>query len=397
MNIDYFVRKQELLASKVGLDYVRTRYLKLLQQEERLVGFIGSRGVGKTTLLLQYLKTADKKYLYISADDAEFINVTLKDIVDEFYTLGGRLVVIDEIHKYKNWAQELKNVYDFYPDLQIRISGSSMINILFEKFDLSRRLVLYRVETLSFKEYLELSKNITLPSYTLEEILNSACDISKALVFEHEDLYAKFKEYLQHGAYPFYLEGVSTFNQKLFNALDKIINEDIPSLNRIDYSHIVLFKKLIYIVLSSAKPYKVNVAKLSREFGISEPTLYTYLEILDKTEIFRPVKKYSVKLSKKPEKLLFANTNILYSYAKEFDLEVDVGTLRETYFASCFDTLYYSDIGDFRVNDVVFEIGGKSKDFKQIKDVQNSYLALDIDFTTNGKKIPLWLFGFREG
>ncbi|MEA1920104.1 MAG: AAA family ATPase [Campylobacterota bacterium] len=394
MSIEYFIRKQDRLIAKVSLNYVRNEYLKLLQEDERLIGLIGSRGVGKTTLLLQYLKNLDEKYLYVSADDVEFINIQLKDLIEEFYSLGGRTVVIDEMHKYKNWARELKNIYDSYPDMSLRISGSSMINILFEKYDLSRRLVLYRMSVLSFREYLELSKDIKFQGYPLDTILSSASEISKELVFEHEDLYAHFKTYLQHGAYPFYLEGITTFNQKLFNALDKVISEDIPSLNKIDYSHIVLFKKLIYIVLSAGKPYKVNIAKLSRVFGISEPTLYSYLEILDKTEIFNPVKKYSTKISKKPEKLLFSNTNILHAYAKEFNLDVDEGTLRESYFASCFESIYYSDIGDFKVNDFIFEVGGKNKNFKQIKDIEKSYLVLDIDFTSNDKKIPLWLFGF---
>lgn len=396
MNIDYFMRKQDLLVSKLDTSYIRETYFHILNSNERLVGLIGARGVGKTTLLLQYIDATTTKALYMTGDDIAFTNSKIYNLVDEFYTLGGRVVVIDEVQKYKNWAQEIKNIYDTFPDLTIRISGSSMLNILYEKYDLSRRLVLYSMPILSFKEYLEVAKDIKLPFYTFEEILANSSAISKELVFAHKDLYAYFKEYLKYGAYPFYLEGLENFNQKLYNALDKIIHEDIPSLNKIEYSHISIFEKLIFFVVSSNKPYSINVASLAREFGISEPSLYTYLEILDKTHIFKFMRKKSQKISKKPQKLLFSNTNILYAYANKIDLELDIGVVRETYFVNCFKNIYYSDIGDFIVDDTIFEVGGKNKSFTQVKDLENSYLALDIDFTSNNKKIPLWLFSFMK-
>ncbi len=145
--------------------------------------------------------------------------------------------------------------------------------------------------------------------------------------------------------------------------MDKVINEDIPLLNKINYAHIIILKKLIFRLVEDRKPFQVNVAKLSREFGISEPTLYTYFDILQKSKIITPIKKYSKKISKKPEKLLFSNTNILYSYAKEFDKKVEIGVVRETFFVNCFDKIFYSDIGDFRVDKYIFEIGGKNKGF----------------------------------
>jgi hypothetical protein len=329
----------------------------------------------------------------MSGDDIEFTNSRIYDIVDEFYALGGRYIAVDEVHQYKNWAMEIKNIYDSFPDLTIRLSGSSMLNILYEKYDLSRRVVLHRIDVLTFREYLELEKGAPFPGYNLEDILKNGSKISKDLVFAHEDLYALFKDYLKNGAYPFYLEGKENFKQKLFNAMDKIIHEDIPSLNKIDYAHISIFQKLIFLIVNAKKPYSVNMASLSRDMGISEPTLYTYIEILDKTGIFKSMKKEAKKISKKPQKLLFSNTNILYSYSKKFATEVDIGTVRETFFVNCFENVFYSDIGDFIVDKNIFEIGGRNKDFSQIKDLPNSYLALDIDFTTNDKKIPLWLFG----
>jgi len=394
MNINYFLRKQNLLIAKISTKFIRTDYIEYLKEDEKLVGIIGSRGVGKTTLLLQFLKQSSQKYLYFSADDVVFQDLKLYDLVDEAYSLGRKLVVIDEIHKYKNWAGEIKNIYDSFPDIQIRISGSSMINILFEKYDLSRRLILYKVPCLSFREFLSMQKSEHFEKIELRDILENAERISSDLVFKHDDLYALFKEYLEYGAYPFFIEGKKNFSKKLFNALDKVINEDIPSLNKIDYSHVIIFKKLIFRLIEAEKPFQVNVAKLSREFGISEPTLYTYFEILEKSKIFTPIKKYSKKISKKPEKLLFSNTNILYSYANEFNREVEIGTVRETFFANCFEKIFYSDVGDFKVGEYLFEVGGKNKSFKQIKDIENSFIVVDIDYTVDDKKIPLWLFGF---
>ncbi len=394
MNIDYFLRKQELNLAQISTKFIRVKYLDILQSSEKLIGIIGPRGVGKTTLLFQYIKLSEQKALYMSGDDIEFSNSKLYALADEFYALGGRLIVVDEVHKYKNWAQEIKNIYDTFPDLKIRISGSSMLNILYEKYDLSRRLLLQNMGTLSFKEYLELTNEIELKNYTLQEILTKSSEISKELVFEHKNLYADFKEYLKFGAYPFFLEGTHSFNNKLYNALDKIIYEDIPSLNKIDYAHISIFEKLIFFVVSANTPFSVNVASLSRELGVSEPTLNTYLQILDNTGIFKAMRKQSKRISKKPQKLLFANTNILYAYADKTDMALDVGVVRETFFVNCFDKIYYSDIGDFVVDDNIFEVGGKNKTFKQIQDINNSFLAVDIDFTSNDKKIPLWLFGF---
>ena len=394
MNIEYFTRKQELILSKIEISFIRKNYFDILNSSERLIGLIGSRGVGKTTLLFQYIKANSAKCLYMSGDDIEFTNSKIYTLVDEFYALGGRVVVIDEVHRYSNWAQEIKNIYDSFPDLIIRVSGSSMLNILYEKYDLSRRLVLQTLPVLSFREYLQIVKGISFESYTLERILKEGVILSKELVFKHEDLYGHFKEYMKYGAYPFFLEGRGSFDQKLYNALEKIIHEDIPSLNKIDYSHISTFQKLIYFVVSSNKPFSVNVASLSREFGVSEPTLYTYLEILDKTAIFKSMRKKSTKISKKPQKLLFANTNILSAYANKINLDLDVGVLRETFFVNCFENIFYSDIGDFQVDEYIFEVGGKNKSFKQVKDFENSFLAIDIDFSSNDKKIPLWLFGF---
>jgi predicted AAA+ superfamily ATPase len=232
-----------------------------------------------------------------------------------------------------------------------------------------------------------------LPVLPLEEILNRGSEISLDLALSQSNIYSDFKDYLKYGAYPFFMEDKDEFKNKLFNALQKIINEDIPSCHKMDYLQTRIFKKLIAKLIESRVPYKVNVSKLSLELGITHPTLSIYLDMLKDSKIFHPIKKYSTRISRKPAKLLFDNTNILHAYADEFGMDVEVGTIRETFFASCFSDIYYSDIGNFRVKDTFFEIGGRNKTFKQIKDVQKSYLVIDIDYTTDVRKIPLWLFG----
>ena len=393
--IKYIRNKQVRLITSVSLDFIRESYAKKLSSKNRMVGLIGQRGVGKTTLLLQYLKEhyGATEYLYFSADDIYITNSSIYDIATEFVKIGGKIIVIDEIHKYKNWAQELKSIYDSFPDLLIRFSGSSMLNILHEKYDLSRRAVIAHVAPLSFREYLYLSAGIRVPMLTLTEILTNASELSSSLALENPELYKHFLRYLQIGYYPFFIEDEEEYKNKLFNALDKVIAEDIPSINKITYTHLSIFKKFIAKLIYARVPYQVNITALCKEFGVSHPTLASYIDILGETKIIRPLRKFSVKISKKPEKLLFSNPNILYTYADAFGIAVDSGTVRETFFTSCFDTIYYSDIGDFRVGEYIFEIGGKNKSFKQIKDKAKSYVVIDTDYSMQSNKIPLWLFG----
>jgi len=198
------------------------------------------------------------------------------------------------------------------------------------------------------------------------------------------------------GCYPYFMDSTDRENYylKLLNSSDKIIYEDIPSTNNIKFESLDVFKKLMYRVVSAKVPYRVVIDTLAKELKISEPTLYIYLDILNKTGLFKSVKKVSKKNSRKPEKLFFSNTNILYAISNNVGIETDIGTVRETFFVNRLNSVLYSDIGDFIFNGYIFEVGGKGKNFEQIKDIEKSFLALDIDTSTNNKKIPLWLFDF---
>ncbi|TKI69051.1 ATP-binding protein [Sulfurimonas crateris] len=389
-------KQRKLVSIAKNITYLRKEF-DFINSDERLIALIGARGVGKTTLLLQYLgQYSLDEALYFSADDISIAAFGIVEIVEEFYKLGGRIVVIDEVHMFKEWAAHIKNLYDFYPDLTIRISGSSMLNILMQSHDLSRRILTKELGILSFKEYFEIKHHATLSSFSFEDILSNHNEISYELICKYPNLYKEFKNYLKNGAYPFFTISKSeeSFASKLFNSIEKIIYEDIPSTQKIKFENLISFKKLIYAVVSAKVPYSVKIDSLAKELGVSEPTLYTYLDILDKTGIFRTLKKQSTKQSKKPEKLYFQNTNILYTLASDQKIATDIGAIRETFFVNSFKEIYYSDIGDFVVDGIIFEVGGKGKSFSQVKDIEKSYLAIDVDTTTHKHKVPLWLFGF---
>lgn len=392
---EYFQKKQFRLVNNIDTFFIRYQYMEKIGSNDRLIGLIGSRGVGKTTLLLQYLQKQEssQNYLYFSADDIAIEETSLYSLAEQLVERGGELFIVDEIHLYSNWAREIKNIYDSFPKLKIRFSGSSMLQILYEQFDLSRRAVIVPMEELSFREYYQMSTNSELPILSFDEILSDSIEISNELVSKNSLLFNSFDKYLKYGAYPFFIENPETFRDKLFNSLEKVIIKDIPSLNTINNEYLSIVRRLIYRLSEARLPYKVNVTKLAGDFNISTPTLYNILEILTKTRIFKPLKKFSTKISRKPEKLYFHNSNILHAFSEEFGFECNIGTIRETFFASNFNNIYYTGIGDFLVNKTTFEVGGRNKNFSQIKNIPNSFLAIDIDSTMHPKKIPLWLFG----
>ena len=367
-----------------------------IDHNDKLIGIIGARGVGKTTYILQYLEALNiplQKKLYFSADTIDVINYTLVEIAQEFASLGGEVLAIDEIHKYRNFELELKQIHDML-DIKVIFSGSSAINLEHTKGDLSRRAVMYRVNGLSYREFLEITLEIELPSYTLAEIINDHLEIAQDLNRQFKPM-EYWKEYLMYGFYPFYFQNKETYTIKLQETINTVIEVDIPSLFPIRYENIVNLKKLTKLICSS-QPYKLNIRELSEKIGVDRDTLYQYMEYLNRGKIFNILraKTKGDNIFLKPDKIYLNNPNLHYCYCDE----VEIGTVRESYFTNQLQNLHHITSvkkGDFLIDDLyVVEVGGKNKSFDQIKDLENSFVVSDNIEVGFGNKIPLWLFGF---
>jgi predicted AAA+ superfamily ATPase len=382
------------------LNLTKTKYKRYMHEtldmNDKLVGIIGPRGCGKTTFLIQYLKESSlsfEKKLYFSADHIEVVEYSLYAIAKEFSKKGGELLAIDEIHKYPNFETELKSIYDTL-DLKVIFSGSSALRVENSKADLSRRAVLHKINGLSFREFCELETNQIFPQYRLEELLENHFDIAMQ-INEKIKPYEFWDKYIRYGFYPFYKENINSYNQKLNETINLVIETDLPYVFNIEPKNIFKLKKLISM-LCSTKPYELNISKLATKIEINRNTLYSYLHYLEAGSIIRMIKSKTKGdgILVKPEKLYLHNTNLSYAYCSNSE----IGTVREQFFAnqlSLYHELSYPKCGDFLVDDkYTFEIGGESKGFEQIKDIKNSYLAIDGLQIGSGNKIPLWLFGF---
>ena len=385
---------QKIFFEKIDFTYKRY-FFDQLDLNHKMIGIVGARGVGKTTFLIQYLKQIDiapSKKLYISA---EFLTIgSLFEVAKAFYKEEGQLLVIDEIHKFKNFEIELKKIYDLL-DLKVIFSGSSALQIDNSKADLSRRVITYNVYGLSFREFLELKHDIKLPYFSLEEILANHIDIAYELLGKF-NLTLNFKEYLEYGYYPFYFEDQISYPIKLNQTISTVLEVDIPSIFPIEYQNIVNLKKLIGLICQSV-PYTPNIKELMQkmDMGKNYKGLYRYLHYLNRAKILTIInsKTKGDNIFTKPDKILLNNTNLHYSYCDNSN----VGTIREVFVTAMLKdhSIKLAKKGDFLIDDdYIFEVGGKNKSFKQIKDMPNSYvIADDIEIGSNNK-IPLWLFGF---
>jgi len=365
----------------------------------QMIAVVGSRGVGKTTFLLQYVKELKSEYeahksLYFSYDYPSHVDIKLYELAEEFSKLGGKYLLIDEIHKYKDFALDLKAIYDFYPELQVIFTGSCATSIYNSQADLSRRAVLYHMNGLSYREFLELKLDKKLPVFTLDEI----CSNSVALVDELCEQIVPlehFSEYLQYGYYPFYFSDKENYLKLLIAVVNLTIDVDLVMLGYIKPAYANKLKKLLNVICYS-KPFELNVTKVASNIEVSRNTIYAYLEHLTKGDLLTVVADNKKGLSSlsKPEKLYLNNTNLSYALCDDPEL----GTLREGFFANQLQeqhTVTTTKQGDFMVNGkIIFEIGGKYKGFKQIKDMKDAFIVQDTDSTENKYKIPLWLFGF---
>ncbi len=375
------------------------RYLiHQLPWNERLVGIKGSRGVGKTTLILQYIKQnygISHRAIYISLDNIYFSNNTLSDFVRDFVGIGGEHLFIDEVHKYKNWAIELKNIYDTYLHLKVCFTSSSLLEILNSRADLSRRALVYEMKGLSFREYLDFRHQIKLDSYTLEDVISNHTQIALKIGHSMKPLYY-FESYLKTGYFPFYENNEVLYYKRLQEIINMILEIELPILRNTDISIVSKIKQMLYII-SQSVPFNPNVNALANKIQVTRKTILDYIYYLNDARIFSTLNKssFGVSLLQKPEKLFLENTNFMYAISSS---EPNIGNLRETFFLNQLTESHkvtYPEKGDFLVDEkYTFEVGGKNKSDEQIKGIPNAFLAIDNVEFSGGNTIPLWLFGF---
>ncbi|MGM9694885.1 MAG: ATP-binding protein [Alloprevotella sp.] len=384
------------------LNLTQCKHVRSMMQKvnwnSQLIAIRGAKGVGKTTLMLQYIKLHGgnlKKMLYASLDHNYFTQHSLLEFVEQFYRQGGEHLFLDEVHKYATWSKEVKEIYDTYPDLKVVISGSSLLSILNGDADLSRRCVPYEMQGLSFREYLELAHGLHFDIVSLKDLLNAPEDICIKVNEQCRPL-SYFDEYLKEGYYPFFLEGKEEYFLRVENVVNYIIEVELPALCNVDVSNVRKLKALV-AVLSSNVPMQLDMQKLSTIVGVSRVTLLGYLQYLNKARILNLLYSNEINIKKlqKPDKIFVENPNIMQVMTLD---TVNAGTVRESFMVNQLQhghKVEYSPKGDLLVDGkFTVEIGGMSKDGKQIANVENAYIAADNIEYCYGNKIPLWAFGF---
>lgn len=383
--------------SVVSSDYQR-EIAERIDWSDRIIGIGGQRGVGKTTLLLQHIKAqyrTDKSVLYVSMDDLYFTANRLIDFAEQFVVRGGKHLFLDEIHRYPNWAQEIKNIYDDLPELKVVFTGSSMLEISKSKADLSRRVAYYTMPGMSFREYVNRKLKKTYPTLKLREILNNHSEIALALKNDFKPL-VLFYDYLEHGYFPFFHEAPKTFPQRVAEIINTTFDVDIMQLKGLNTTGLQKMKLLLYVIVQSV-PFKPNIVKLSERIGVNRNTLLSYIRHLEEAGIIASLypSVHGIGILQKPEKIYLENTCFNYALSSK---EPELGTLRETFFISHLKekhALTYTEKGDFYVDAKhSFEVGGKGKGMKQVSGISNAWIAADDIEIGIERKIPLWLFGF---
>lgn len=379
-----------------SLDFQRSLIYEI-QWTTRLIGITGARGVGKTTLVLQYLKkefeSAANTALFVSLDHIWFSTHTVLDLADQFSKGGGKVLALDEVHKYPNWSRELKNIYDFYPELKVIFTGSSLLEILNSGADLSRRSLMYHLNGLSFREYINLETGNTLPAYSLENILSQHEQIANDLITKFKP-FQYFADYLKKGYYPFSGEFGELYDHQLRAIVNLILEVELPQLRKFDLGYVPKIKQLLSIIADSV-PFIPNVSKLSQKIGINRTTLLTYFHYLHESKLTSNLYQSNegISLLQKPEKLYLENTNLAFALGRN----VDIGNLRETFFLNQVGFKHQLNLpenGDFLIDRKWnMEVGGMGKDIPKVEQ-EFHFVAADGIETGLGSKIPLWLFGF---
>lgn len=380
------------------MDIVRAT-MQTIDWEKPLVAIRGSRGVGKTTLMRQYIK---QKYgvkageaLYCVLDSIYFTTHTLLELAERFHMMGGKHLFLDEVHKYPTWSREIKEINDLYPDMKITFSGSSLIQILNADADLSRRVLNYTMEGLSFREFLHFYKGIELPCSHLTDLLTDADDICNAVnaVCRPQQM---FEEYLRVGYYPFYDGNNEEYYSRIENVINFIVDQELTQFCGVDLSYTRRIKAML-LYLAENVPYEVNIAKLSSYLELNKQTVLGYLSYLQRAELLQLLysENKSVTRMQKPDKIYLHNPNLFYALGQQNK----IGTIRECFvvnqLAAASHTVEYGKAqGDFRIDGkITFEVGGQDKTFDQIAGVPNSYILADMMEYPVGKKLPMWIVG----
>ena len=376
------------LLKRTPLDFIRYKYNEI-NWDGRLVGIVGPRGVGKSTMVLQHIKQSSEKYnLYVSADNIYFTKHTLTDFADDFTKEGGTHLYIDEIHKYAGWSRELKQIYDMHPSLHIVFTGSSVLDIKRGEADLSRRALMYTMQGLSFREYLQLFHKIKCRAFSFEEILNHKVEIP-----ELEHPLPLFREYLDHGYYPFAIEG--DFQQRMLQVVDQTVEVDIPQYADMKASTARKLKRML-VILSGLAPYKPSTENLATEIGVSKNNVPDYLVYLERAGMIGLLRDDTSGMRNlgKVEKVYVDNSSLMSILTSD----PNIGNIRETFFYNQMrvnQNVTASRASDFTIDEYTFEIGGRKKGRKQIEDVENGRIVKDDIETGHGIIIPLWHFGMN--
>ena len=401
--MDALFRKSDRLLANTHTDIIRDK-MDDIHWNAQLISIMGAKGVGKSTLIRQYLKQnfklGDRRVLYCSADTVDFSMRTLVGLAEEFVMRGGELLVIDEIHKYhsgtSDWSREIKEIYELFPDLKMIVSGSSLLQLREGDADLSRRAIKYTMPGLSFREALRFYHGLSFPRWSLEDILAHPYELWQEVSSKCKPV-ALFKEYLEKGYYPFLLEGEGEYYTKIEQVVNYIIETELPRICKVDVANVRKLQALIALICSEV-PFELNANRIAAALEIGRDTVVEYLKYLGDAKVLNLLYSDKKKIGKltKPDKVYLENPNILYALAPT---KVDIGTLRETFaigsLAESHTVEYGKAQGDFKVDGkYTFEIGCRSKDFSQIAGVKDSYIFADDWDMPDGAKLPLWMLGF---
>ena len=389
------VGKSARKINEVSMAFKRYLYDEI-NTSDRLTAIKGARGTGKTTLLLQLAKAYQSdEVLYVALDDLFFSENTLYGLAEKFNQIGGKLMLIDEVHKYPNWSRELKLIYDDFLDLKVIFTSSSILDIYKGESDLSRRAVTYTLAELSFREYLMLYEKIELPVLSLQEILNNHTSISLEFLKQITPL-KHFSKYLKVGNYPYFEHNEEEYFQRLRNTVNLILEVDLQTTENLDFQTLAKLKRLLFVIASNV-PFTPNIQKISDTIQLNRNALVRSLQLLDRAALIRMLYKQtrSISLLNKPDKLWMHNTNLMFAISGD---HVEIGTVRETFFMQNLahnHRLSLPDKGDVLVdNTFLFEIGGKNKTKKQIAHLEHAFVVHDDIEIGFQNSIPLWLFGF---